>query len=61
MSDFSDFKTQIAEWANRQDWSDLLVTSYVRGAEEKFNAGAPHRPDDSVQRCADREPLCAVA
>lgn len=38
MSDFSDFKAQIADWANRQDWSDALVTSYVRMAEEKLNA-----------------------
>jgi hypothetical protein len=38
MTDFSDFKTAIAEWANRQDWSDILVTSYVRSAEEKLNA-----------------------
>ena len=38
MTDFSDFKTTIAEWANRQDWSDTLVTSFVRMAEQKFNA-----------------------
>jgi hypothetical protein len=38
MTDFSDFKTTIAEWANRQDWSDPLVTSFVRMAEQKFNA-----------------------
>jgi len=37
MSDFSDFKGQIAEWANRQDWSDALVTSFVRMAEAKLN------------------------
>lgn len=37
MSDFSDLKAQIAEWANRQDWSDALVTSFVRMAESKFN------------------------
>jgi hypothetical protein len=37
MTDFSDFTTAIAEWANRQDWSPILVTSFVRGAEEKFN------------------------
>jgi hypothetical protein len=37
MTDFSDFKAQIAEWANRQDWSDALVTGFVRMAEEKFN------------------------
>jgi hypothetical protein len=38
MTDFSDFKAQIAEWANRQDWTDALVTSFVRMAEQKFNA-----------------------
>jgi hypothetical protein len=37
MTDFSDLKQQIAEWANRQDWSDALVTSFVRMAESKFN------------------------
>jgi hypothetical protein len=37
MSDFSDFKGQIAEWANRQDWSDPLVTSFVRMGEAKLN------------------------
>jgi hypothetical protein len=38
MSEFSDLKTTIAEWANRQDWSDTLVTSFIRMAEQKFNA-----------------------
>lgn len=38
MTDFADFKTSIADWANRQDWSDALVTSYVRMAEQKFNS-----------------------
>jgi hypothetical protein len=38
MTDFSDLKTSIAEWANRQDWTDALVTSFVRMAEQKFNA-----------------------
>jgi hypothetical protein len=38
MTDFSDLKAQIAEWANRQDWSDQLVTSFIRQAEQKFNA-----------------------
>lgn len=37
MSDFSDFTTQIAEWANRQDWSPVVVTGFVRQAEEIFN------------------------
>ena len=37
MSDFSDFCAQIAEWSNRQDWSQALVTSFVRMAESKFN------------------------
>lgn len=38
MTDFSDLKATIAEWANRQDWSDVLVTSFIRYAESKFNA-----------------------
>jgi len=38
MTDFTDFTTAIAEWANRQDWSPALVTSFVRNAEEKLNA-----------------------
>jgi hypothetical protein len=38
VTDFSDFTTAIAEWANRQDWSPALVTSFVRMAEQKFNA-----------------------
>jgi hypothetical protein len=38
MTDFSDFKATIAEWANRQDWTDALVTSFVRMAEQKLNA-----------------------
>ena len=38
MTDFSDFKSQIADWANRADWSDALVTSFVRQAEQKLNA-----------------------
>lgn len=38
MTDFADFKTQIAEWANRQDWSDALVTSFIRMCEQKLNS-----------------------
>ncbi len=38
MTDFSDFTTQIKEWANREDWSDVLTTSFVRMAEQKLNA-----------------------
>jgi hypothetical protein len=38
VTDFADFKTQIAEWANREDWSDSLITSFIRMAEQKFNA-----------------------
>ena len=37
MSDYSNFKLQIAEWANRTDWSDALVSSFVLMAESKFN------------------------
>ena len=38
MSNFSIFKSQIAEWMNRADWSDDIVTSFIRMAEAKFNA-----------------------
>lgn len=38
MTDFSDFKASIQDWANRLDWTDALVTSFVRMAEQKFNA-----------------------
>jgi hypothetical protein len=38
MTDFADLKATIADWANRQDWSDALVTSFIRMAEQKFNA-----------------------
>ena len=37
MTDFADFTTQIAEYANRQDWSPVVVTGFVRQAEEIFN------------------------
>jgi hypothetical protein len=38
MTDFSDFVAQIKEWQNRDDWSDILATSFVRMAEQKLNA-----------------------
>ena len=38
MTDFSDLKASIADWANRQDWSDALVTNFIRQAEQKLNA-----------------------
>ena len=38
MTDFSDFCTQIAEYANRGDWAPAIVTGFVRQAEEKLNA-----------------------
>jgi hypothetical protein len=38
MTDFQDFKAQIAEYANRQDWSDALVTGFVRQSEQKLNS-----------------------
>ena len=38
MTAFSDLKSQIQDWANRSDWSDALVTSFIRFAETKFNA-----------------------
>lgn len=38
MSDFTNFVAELKEWANRSDWSDILVASFIRSAEEKFNA-----------------------
>jgi hypothetical protein len=38
MTDYSDFTAALADWANRQDWSPALLTSFVRDAEQKFNA-----------------------
>ena len=38
MTAFSDFKAQISEWANRADWSDNLVSSFVSMANAKLNA-----------------------
>ena len=38
MTDFADLQTTIAEWANRQDWAPALVISFIRMAEQKFNA-----------------------
>ena len=52
MSDFSDLKAQIAEWANRQDWSDALVTTFVRMAESQAQPGAARRADDPDGRRA---------
>jgi hypothetical protein len=37
LSDFGTFKSTLADWANRGDWSDALLTSFVRSAEEKLN------------------------
>jgi hypothetical protein len=51
MTDFADFKTAIADWANRQDWSDALVTSFVRMAEQKFNQDL--RVDRMIKRAQD--------
>ena len=30
MSDYSDFTTQIAEWANRADWSPVTIGDRFR-------------------------------
>ena len=37
MTDYSDFTTQIAEWANRADWASVTIAGFVRQAEEIFN------------------------
>jgi hypothetical protein len=38
MTDFLDFTAALADWANRQDWSLGLLTSFVRDAESKLNS-----------------------
>jgi hypothetical protein len=38
MTDYSDFVAQIREYANRQDWLDVLVIGFIRQAEQKLNA-----------------------
>ena len=38
MTAFADLKAQIAEWSNRGDWPDSLVTSFIRMAEQRLNA-----------------------
>jgi hypothetical protein len=38
MSDFDTLTAQIADYANRQDWSPALVAFFVQQAEQKFNA-----------------------
>jgi hypothetical protein len=37
MTDFSDFKAQIAEYEARGDWDDTLVVGFIRQAEEYLN------------------------
>jgi hypothetical protein len=37
VTDFSDFVAQLKDWTNRQDWSDTLVTGFIRDAEQKLN------------------------
>lgn len=37
MTDYATLKAQIADWANRADWSDALLAGFVQMAEEKFN------------------------
>ena len=38
MTDFADLKTQIMDWTNRQDFSDALVTSFIRQSEQILNS-----------------------
>ena len=38
MTDYATLQGQIADWANRQDWSPTLVQSFISMAEQKFNA-----------------------
>lgn len=38
MTDYATLCASIAEWANRQDWPQTLLDTYVLMAQEKFNA-----------------------
>lgn len=38
LTDYDKFVGQIAEWANRADWSPDLLASFVRMAEQKLNS-----------------------
>ena len=38
MTDFADLKSQIMDWTNRQDFSDTLVTSFIRQSEQILNS-----------------------
>jgi hypothetical protein len=37
MTDYTTLQAQIADWANRADWSPALVASFIAMAEQKFN------------------------
>jgi hypothetical protein len=37
-ADYLNLQAQIADWANRQDWSPQLIASFIAMAEQKFNA-----------------------
>jgi len=38
MTDYGNLQAQIADYANRQDWSPALVQFFITCAQEKFNA-----------------------
>jgi hypothetical protein len=38
MTDYANLQAQIADWANRQDWSPALVQSFISMCEQKLNA-----------------------
>jgi hypothetical protein len=37
-NDYQTLQVQIADWANRQDWQQALVASFISMAEQKLNA-----------------------
>jgi hypothetical protein len=37
MTAYTDFITQVKDWANREDWSDALAAGFVRMGEERLN------------------------
>ena len=38
MTDYSTFCSTLKDWSNREDWSDDLVASFVKDAEQYLNA-----------------------
>ena len=61
VTDFADLKAQIADYANRQDWSQALVTGFIRQAEEKLNSDLKVDRMIKTSQSASELRLCCVA